>query len=136
MMQLANPVSDSDSGSDAERKKVLQTIAKMGKNDLLQIRKDTQGIINTQIMPLAKEVLETRTEKAIVIAGTSVTMTLGLANFLRENVNNDAVLGMCMAMICSGYVPISEGYDDFKKDGVIKNWKWLWGDDDVGGHDS
>ena len=105
----------------------MQTIAKMCKRDLLQIRKDTQGIINTQVMPAAKEVLKTRTEKAIVIAGKSVTMTIGLANFLRKNVNNGAVLGMCMAMICSGYVPISEGYYDFIKHGVVKNWKWLWG---------
>ena len=50
-------------------------------------------------------------------------MTIGLANFLRTNVSNGAVLGMCMAMICSGYVPISEEYFDFMKHGVIKNWK-------------
>ena len=92
----------------------------MGKNDLLQIRKDTQGIINTQIMPVAREVLKTKTEKAIVIAGKSVTMTIGLANFLRKNVNNGAVLGMCMATICSGYVPISERYYDFIKHGLSR----------------
>ena len=79
MMQLANPASESESGSDAERKAVLQTIAKMGKNDLLQIRKDTQGIINTQIMPVAKEVLKTKTEKAIVIALSVFVFNTSLA---------------------------------------------------------
>ena len=40
MVRLADPASESDSGSDSDRKKVLQAIAKMSKNDLIQIRKE------------------------------------------------------------------------------------------------
>ena len=43
LARLANPASESDSGSASDRKKVLQAVAKVSKNDLIQIRKDTQG---------------------------------------------------------------------------------------------
>ena len=80
-----------------------------------------------EVMPVVKEVMKTKKEKALQIAGKTVTVTLDVAKFISKRANNGFIIGSVIGALLSGYAPMSQGYLNFLGHGVVKNWRWLWG---------
>jgi len=78
-------------------------------------------------MPVLREIVKTKQEKALQIAGQTVMVSYDVAKFILSRANNGFVLGAVVGTLMSGYAPMSQGWWAFMGHGVVKNWKWLWG---------